>query len=91
MPVKYKRNTPQLHPGDTIVYARDYVHELTGGIIHMLTSDKYMTLNEIVNASRSYNEKFDGPYDGRFETDHIIVAEYLSLLASVGMILVTVE
>lgn len=86
MKIKYAR-IPTPHFGDTLQDAREAVHEITGGIVHMLSSGVWMTLDEIAADSQQYNEQF--PDDGKFETDKLVLAEYMALLVSVGMAVVS--
>ena len=74
--------------GDTMDAARAAVHEQTDGIVHMLRPDKWLTIEEIADESRSYNKQAKISGDGTFETDHLQLAEYMALLVSVGLVAV---
>jgi hypothetical protein len=87
MIVLYKRIVEPKYPYDTASCThRDHVHEFTGGIIHMLDSDRWMTRDEVIAEAVKYNATFDGMLDGQFEIDPLVVAEYLGLLCQVGMV-----
>lgn len=87
--VKYLRNRRFEIGQSTLNAAQDAVHEQTDGIIHMLRPDKWLSLEEIARESRIYNTINNGPYDGKFETDPLKLAENMVLLVSVGMISVS--
>lgn len=81
---------------DDIVYRRqtsgvkmgaERVNQLTGGILHMTSSDRLMSLAEIISDAEKYNEQFKGEMDHvDFDTDPFVVAQSLALLSSVGLV-----
>ena len=68
------------------VYQRA-THELTGGIVHMLLSNKWLTLDEIVAECKKYNKEFESdPYECLFSTDAMEISECISLLCGANMV-----
>ena len=86
MTVQYLRVVRQVIPYDRCHERREAANQATDGVIHMLNSHRWMTLEEVVAEAEQYNRVNDGPFDVPFETDRLKVAECLAALCGYGLV-----
>lgn len=82
--VFYRRSKPK----EGLERLAEAVNQATGGIVHLLRSDRWLSLDRVVMEARKYNIQFG---EVAFETDPTALAQQLGCLIAVGLAEVTMK
>ena len=85
---KYLRVMPDSSRSDDVRRVQEDANQRTGGIIHMMDSTKWMTLEEIALESSKYNEDW---HEEAFTTDLLTISQCISVLVDVGLARASLE
>lgn len=85
---KYLRVIPSVTTQDDMVRSQEDANQRTGGVIHMMDSTKWMTLDEIALESSKYNEDW---HEEAFTTDLLTISQCISVLVDVGLARASLE